>query len=205
VLLRAQEQRGRLLLSISRPLIVATASPNRRAILADAGLKFETAVPQADESVRDDETPEQYVKRLALAKAHSISGFDPDSLVLSADTCIDIEGEILGKPRDESHAREMLKRLSGKWHEVWGGIALRDDKTGKIDVRGLCTKVKFSKLSDKMIDWYIATGEPMERAGSYAIQGKGRTLVESVDGCFTNVIGISIPTVFEMLLAAAKD
>lgn len=184
---------------IDRPLILATASPNRRAILADAGLQFETAIPQADESVRDGESPEKYVKRLAETKARSISGFDPEALVLSADTCIDIEGEILGKPRDESHAKEMLERLSGKWHEVWGGIALRDDKAGKIDVRGLCTKVKFSKLSDEMIDWYISTGEPMERAGSYAIQGKGRALVESVDGCFTNVIGLSLPVVFEML------
>lgn len=184
---------------LARPLIVATASPNRRAILADAGLAFETAVPETDEFVRDGESPEQYVKRLSEAKARSISGFDSNALILSADTCIDIEGEILGKPRDESHAREMLKRLSGKTHEVWGGIALRDDKAGSVDVRGLCTKVKFSILSDEMIDWYISTGEPMNRAGSYAIQGKGRSLVESVDGCFTNVIGLSLPAVFEML------
>jgi septum formation protein len=165
----------------------------------DAGLQFETAVPQADESVRDGESPEQYVKRLAEAKARSISVVDSNALILSADTCIDIEGEILGKPRDEAHARKMLKRLSGKWHEVWGGIALRDDIVGTVDVRGLCTKVKFSKLSDQMIDWYISTGEPMDRAGSYAIQGKGRALVESVDGCYTNVIGLSLPAVFEML------
>lgn len=187
------------MLPLDRPFIVATASPNRRAILTDAGLEFVTAVPDTDESVRDGESPEKYVKRLAEAKALSISGFDSNALILSADTCIDIEGDILGKPRDESHAKEMLKRLSGKWHEVWGGIALRDDKAGKIDVRGLCTRVKFSKLTDEMIDWYVSTGEPMERAGSYAIQGKGRSLVESVDGCFTNVIGLSLPAVFEML------
>ena len=162
-------------------------------------MAFETAVPETDESVRAGESPEQYVKRLAEAKACSVSGFDSNALILSADTCIDIEGEILGKPRDESHASEMLKRLSGKWHEVWGGIALRDDKAGTVEVRGLCTEVKFLKLSDEMIDWYISTGEPMERAGSYAIQGKGRSLVESVDGCFTNVIGLSLPAVFEML------
>ena len=190
---------------LARPLIVATASPNRRAILADAGLAFETAVPETDESVRDGESPEQYVKRLAEAKARSVSGFDSNALILSADTCIDIEGDILGKPRDESHASEMLKRLSGKTHEVWGGIALRDDNVGKVDVRGLCTKVKFSKLSDEMIDWYISTGEPMNRAGSYAIQGKGRSLVESVEGCFTNVIGLSLPAVFEMLRAATHN
>ena len=187
------------MLPLARPLIVATASPNRRAILADAGLSFDTAIPDTDESVRDGESPEQYVKRLAEAKARSISDFDEQALILSADTCIDIEGDILGKPRDESHAKEMLKRLSGKWHEVWGGIALRDDAAGKIDVKGLCTKVKFSKLSKEMIDWYVSTGEPMERAGSYAIQGKGRSLVESVDGCFTNVIGLSLPVVFKML------
>ena len=162
-------------------------------------MAFETALPEADESVRAGESPEQYVKRLAEAKARSISGVDADALILSADTCIDIEGEILGKPRDESHASEMLKRLSGKTHEVWGGIALRDDKADTIDIRGLCTKVKFSKLSEEMISWYIGTGEPMNRAGSYAIQGKGRSLVESVDGCFTNVIGLSLPAVFEML------
>ena len=187
------------MLSLARPLIVATASPNRRAILKDAGLAFETAVPETDETVREGESPEQYVKRLAEAKARSISGVDAQALILSADTCIDIEGEILGKPRDEFHAKEMLARLSGQWHEVWGGIALRDDKAGTIDVRGLCTRVKFQKLTDEMIDWYVSTGEPMERAGSYAIQGKGRSLVESVDGCFTNVIGLSLPAVFEML------
>ena len=165
----------------------------------DAGLTFETAVPETDESVRDGEPPEQYVKRLAEAKARSIDGVAADALILSADTCIDIDGEILGKPRDKVHAKKMLKRLSGQWHEVWGGIALRDDKVGTVEVRGLCTKVKFSELTDDMIDWYVLTGEPMERAGSYAIQGKGRLLVESVDGCFTNVIGLSLPAVFEML------
>lgn len=187
------------MLSLVRPLIVATASPNRRAILKDAGLAFETAVPETDEAVREGESPEQYVKRLAEAKVRSISGVASDALILSADTCIDIEGEILGKPRDESHAKKMLERLSGQWHEVWGGIALRDDRADKIDVRGLCTRVKFSPLSPEMMDWYISTGEPMNRAGSYAIQGKGRALVESVDGCFTNVIGLSLPAVFEML------
>ena len=184
---------------LTRPLIVATASPNRRAILEDAGLQFETAVPETDESVRESETPEQYVKRLAEAKARSIESVDAEALILSADTCIDIEGEILGKPRDEPHAKAMLTRLSGQWHEVWGGIVLRDDKAGTVDVRGLCTKVKFLQLTNDMIDWYVSTGEPMNRAGAYAIQGKGRSLVESVDGCVTNVIGLSVPAVFEML------
>jgi septum formation protein len=186
-------------MAIGRPLIVATASPNRRAILRDAGLAFDVAEPNADESVQPNETPEQYVRRLAEAKALSITEAPKESLILTADTCIDIEGDILGKPSDEADARAMLRRLSGVWHEVWGGIALRDDQAGKIDVRSSCTKVKFVELSDEMIDWYISTGEPFGRAGSYAIQGHGRTLVESVNGCFTNVIGISIPLVFKML------
>ncbi len=187
------------MLQLERPLIVATASPNRRAILKDAGLTFGVAEPDVDESVRSGETPEEYVRRLASAKAQSIQDASADALILTADTCIDIEGDILGKPRDEDDARAMLKRLAGAWHEVWGGIALRDDSTGTIDVRSKVTRVKFMKLSEKLIDWYIATGEPFGRAGAYAIQGKGRTLVESVDGCFTNVIGISLPLVFEML------
>lgn len=156
-------------------------------------------MPETDESVREGEYPEQYVKRLAEAKARSIESVDAEALILSADTCIDIEGEILGKPCDEAHAKEILTRLSGQWHEVWGGIALRDDKAGTVDVRGLCTKVKFLQLTNDMIDWYVSTGEPMNRAGAYAIQGHGRTLVASVDGCFTNVIGISLPLVLEML------
>ncbi len=187
------------MLFTNRPLIVATSSQNRIAILAGAGLTFEIAVPSADESVRRGESPEQYVKRLADAKARSISLPDADPLVLTADTCIDIDGDILGKPDDDDHARTMLKRLSGQWHEVWGGIAVRDDRTARLDVRTKCTKVKFSRLTEAMIDWYIGTGEPIGRAGSYAIQGHGRTLVEAVDGCFTNVIGISLPLVFEML------
>jgi septum formation protein len=191
-------------MDIDRPLIVATASPNRRAILKDAGLVFDVAEPNADESVQLNETPEQYVRRLAEAKAWSITGVVKESLILTADTCIDIEGEILGKPRDEADARAMLSQLSGVWHEVWGGIALRDDTAGQIDVRSSCTKVKFVDLSDDMINWYISTGEPFGRAGSYAIQGHGRTLVESVNGCFTNVIGISIPLVFQMLRNACE-
>jgi septum formation protein len=184
---------------LTRPLIVATASPNRRAILADAGLAFDTAVPDVDESILPGDTPEGYVKRLALAKARAVTPPSPDHLVLTADTCIDIEGDILGKPSDEADARAMLMRLSGAWHEVWGGIALRDDGAGGIDVHSVCTRVRFSDLSDDMIDWYVATGEAMGRAGAYAIQGKGRALVAAVDGCFTNVIGISLPAVFEML------
>lgn len=187
------------MLLVGRRLIVATASPNRRAILADAGLAFDTAVPDVDESLLPDDMPEGYVERLAIAKAQAITLPSPDHLILTADTCIDIEGAILGKPSDEEHARAMLKRLSGVWHEVWGGIALRDDRARKLDVCSVCTKVRFSDLSDEMIDWYVATGEPMGRAGAYAIQGKGRTLIAKVDGCFTNVIGISIPVVFDLL------
>jgi len=224
------------MLLLTRPLIVATASPNRRAILTDAGLVFDTAVPEADESLLPGDVPEVYVRRLAEAKARSISAPSPDHLILTADTCVylhgssatvemtsrtaavrgrlqwlcrwrgrreplknDIEGDILGKPRDEHHARSMLKTLSGNWHEVWGGIALRDDRAGTVEVESVVTKVKFSKLSDEMIDWYVGTGEPFGRAGSYAIQGHGRALVSAVDGCFTNVIGISIPVVFAML------
>ena len=188
-----------MLQGIRRPLIIATASPNRRAILKDAGLAFETAVPSADESVHNGESPQHYVERLADAKARSVTLPSKEHLLIAADTCIDIEGDILGKPRDEADARAMLGRLSNVWHEVWGGIALRDGLSEEIGVRSMCTKVKFVDLSDEMIGWYIATGEPMGRAGAYAIQGHGRTLVESVNGCFTNVIGISIPVVFEML------
>lgn len=182
-----------------RHLIVATSSENRIAILADAGLTFEIATPSADESLVPGDTPQSYVRRLAETKARSITPPTPDHVILTADTCIDIEGDILGKPRDVHHAHAMLKRLSGERHEVWGGIALRDGHSGSIDVQSIMTKVKFSHLDQAMIDWYIATGEPFGRAGAYAIQGKGRTLVESVDGCFTNVIGISLPVVFAML------
>lgn len=197
------------MLLTDRPLVVATASPNRRTILTEAGLTFDTAVPDVDESLIPGDTPESYVKRLSEAKAHAVTPPSPEHLIITADTCIDIEGDILGKPRDEDDACAMLRRLSGVWHEVWGGIALRDDQAGKIGeqrvyVRSVCTKVRFSDLSDEMIDWYVETGEPMGRAGAYAIQGHGRTLVASVDGCFTNVIGISLPVVFELLGSKRK-
>lgn len=186
---------------LSRPLIVATASPNRRAILKEAGFIFDVAEPEADESVLPDEKPESYVRRLAQSKAQSITPPSPEHVILTADTCIDIDSVILGKPRDRDDARAMLKRLSGQWHEVWGGIALRDDQAERIDVRSKVTRVKFLDLSDDMIEWYVGTGEPMGRAGAYAIQGHGRTLVEAVDGCFTNVIGVSLPLVFSMFEA----
>jgi len=187
------------MLQLGRPLIVATSSINRIGILKDAGLVFDVAVPTADESVRSGEMPKAYVERLAAAKARSITPPSPEHLILTADTCIDIDSDILGKPRDENDARAMLARLSGTWHEVWSGVALRDDVKGSVDVRSVCTRVKFIALTAAMIDWYIATGEPTGRAGAYAIQGKGRVLIASVEGCYTNVIGISLPLVFEML------
>jgi septum formation protein len=142
------------------------------------------------------------VKRSALEKARSVEG--GGDVVLGADTIVVCEGEVLGKPRDERDARRMLRKLSGTWHRVYTGVALVS--AGALPARGKrrlvdyeCTEVAFRALSKREIDRYVETGEPMDKAGAYAIQGEGAGLVRTLRGCYTNVIGLPLPKLIEML------
>lgn len=186
-------------IDLRRPLVLATASEARRKLVADAGLVFTTMTVEIDESPLSGEDVGAYVERLARAKAEEVVPPSLDAMVVTVDTAIGLHGEIIGKPRDEDHAREILGVLSGNTHEVASAIAVRDVKGAAIEAELTRTAVKFWDLTDQAIDWYIETGEWKGRAGAYAVQGKGAALVESVNGCFTNVIGISMPSLFRML------
>ena len=188
------------IIEFTRPLVLASASPARRELLNDTGLKFATQVVAIDESVRAGEEVGAYCERLASAKALAAIPPSSDAVIVAVDTAIGLGGAVIGKPVDEKHAREILKQLSGMSHEVASGIAVRDVLKATMDTSVVLTEVKFVPLTDAMIDWYLSTGEWQGRAGAYAIQGKGAALIAEVKGCFTNVIGLSIPTLLKMLL-----
>lgn len=187
------------IIEFKRPLVLASASPARRKLLSDTGLAFATQAVAIDESAHAGEDVSAYCQRLARTKAETATPPSPDAVIIAVDTAIGLGKTIIGKPSDEQHARNILKQLSGKFHDVVSGIAIRDNLKATINTSVVCTKVKFIRLTDALIEWYLATGEWRDRAGAYAIQGKGSALISSVNGCFTNVIGLSIPILIEML------
>lgn len=165
-------------------LTLASASPQRRAILAQLGVEFEVVVPDVEELTGGD--PRATVVENALRKARAVAG-DP---VLAADTEVVLDGQVFGKAANSAEAREFLLRLSGRVHEVWGGLAVRRD--GAERTAHAVTRVRFRELDTADLAWYLGTGEWRDRAGAYAIQGKGATLVESIDGDFWNVVGLPL-------------
>ena len=188
-----------VIIDFKRPLVLASASEARRALLSGAGFSFIPDAVDIDEGARPGEDVTEYVSRLAEAKAEAAIPPSLNAVIVAVDTAIGLDDGIIGKPRDESHAREILRELSGKTHEVASAIAVRDLMSASIDVEITRTEVTFDALDVRMIDWYMSTGEWRGRAGAYAIQGKGASLVSNVRGCFTNVIGLSMPTLLRML------
>jgi len=185
--------------SMKRDIILASRSPARYQILKEAGLSLKRAFADIDESFQKGEGVDQHALRLAVEKARKIALKKKDAIIITADTIIVLGKKILGKPKNKREAKKFLTSLSGKWHEVHTGTVVLDIRHNYIQKKLVKTRVKFVKLTPKIIDWYVSTGEPMRAAGAYSIQSKGRALVESVDGCFTNVIGISIPVIMRML------
>ena len=174
------------------PLILASASPRRRELLASLGLSFRVVPARFDESGVDEPHPEALVRRLAHEKAAEVARVHADSLVIGADTVVVHEGTILGKPQSVGDARAMLRRLSGRTHHVYTGVALIHQASGRVQVEHEVTAVTFGELSPERIERYIATGEPMDKAGAYGIQGIGATLVRRVEGCYFNVVGLPL-------------
>lgn len=166
-------------------LILASASPRRKELLGHLGVPFEIVVTDIDESVHPGEAPDVYVERLALEKSKAASR--PNDLALGADTAVAIDGQILGKPNDVEDAIRMLGLLSGRTHEVFTGVGLSDGSS--VVVR---TEVTFTSLASPDIAWYVATGEPMDKAGAYGMQSIGGTFVESISGSYSNVIGLPL-------------
>jgi len=182
-------------------LILASASPRRRELLAQIGIGFTVLAVEADEIPRPGETPEQYVQRVAAEKswlARQAAGSDWP--VLAADTEVVLDGEVFGKPRDFGHARAMLKRLSGREHEVLSAVSLRHGGTHRQALsRSL---VAFRPVADAEIEAYWATGEPCDKAGAYAIQGLGAVFVERLAGSFSGVMGLPVFETAALLRAA---
>jgi len=190
-------------------IVLASASPRRHELLRQIGVRFEVRVPDIDESPSDGEAPVEYVRRLASAKAGAVSA-SADELIIAADTTVDVGSVILGKPLDDLDATAMLGRLSGRTHHVHTGVAVRLGDQEFVEV--CTTAVTFVELDEPTVDWYVATGEPIGKAGSYAIQGAGAALVSSIDGSVSNVIGLPLHLVVELaafagveLLAASSD
>lgn len=173
-------------------LVLASASPRRSSLLADLDLDFTVRPPQADESALPGERPPDLVARLAGEKARMT--VHPGEVVLAADTIVVIDDAILGKPADSADARAMLERLAGRDHEVYTGVALVDGAE-RIATRVERTQVRIRPMSSAEIAAYVAGGEPMDKAGAYAIQGWGAVYVEAITGNYTNVVGLPIPAV----------
>lgn len=183
----------------SMKIILASASPRRKEILENAGLKFKVVKSDIEETVFEDETPEELVKRLSHEKAAYIADKNRAELVIGSDTVVAIDGKILGKPADEKEAYNMLKMLSGRDHYVTTGVSMINREKG-IDVTNHCTSsVKFKNLSDSDIYDYISTGEFKDKAGSYGIQGFGAVLVEYIKGDYFNIVGFPISMASDMM------
>jgi septum formation protein len=180
-------------------LVLASSSPRREDILKQLKLKFTIVPGKIDESKYTETDPEKLVKKLALEKAKSVSDLVEDALIIAADTVVVYENEILGKPEDSEEAKEQLKLLSGKEHQVMTGIAVLSSETGELYVENNITIVKMLNISDETIDKYISTGEPLDKAGSYGIQGLGGLFVEGIKGSYYSVVGLPIHQLAEIL------
>lgn len=177
-------------------LVLASQSPRRSDILRQAGIAFIVRAAPVDETPLADEKPDDYVQRMAERKALAVTSAE-DEIVLAADTTVVIDGEILAKPADAIDAKRMLIKLSGRRHEVLTGICF---KRGASLIRDWAvTAVWFAPLTGEEIDEYVASGEPMDKAGAYAIQGLASKFVEKIDGCFFNVMGLPVALVYRHL------
>jgi len=186
--------------SLSLPkLVLASASPRRAEILRITGWDFEILPADVDEARRPGENAAAYVERVAREKAEAAALQVPDRLVLGADTIVLIDGKILGKPRDNEDARRMLWLLQDRRHQVMTGIAIVNGNSSTSLVAHESTDVEFSPMTEDEIDWYVATGEPMDKAGAYAIQGMGARFIEGITGDYFNVVGLPLRLLYKLV------
>ena len=177
-------------------IVLASSSPRRREILSALGLSFETRPSDVDESLRNGEPAFEAAERLAREKASAVAGGAPDALVVAADTLVVLDGEALGKPKDRADARRTLSRLAGRAHEVVTGVALA--RNGRLVSGRDVTRVHFAAMTPAEVDAYVASGEPDDRAGSYAIQGIGGLFVVRVEGSPSNVVGLPVRLLYTL-------
>ena len=181
-------------------LILASKSPRRHEIMRFMGLPFTDEFCTEPESVEKGLSSAETVMRLARQKAQFALRLHPDACIIGADTIVDLDGEIIGKPHSPEDAVRTLSRMQGRSHTVYTGLAVL--KRGYEDIRCITTKVRFRPMSEKEIRWYVSTGDPLDKAGSYGAQGLGSVFVDSIEGNYFNVIGLPAPVLYEMLLKA---
>lgn len=181
-------------------IILASASPRRSSLLKRLGIRFSVLPSNVDERSVSITDPISYVKRVASLKAESVSARVRHGVIIGADTAVVINKRMIGKPKDERDAFRTLRLLSGKTHTVITGVCVIDKYSGKRRVIAASTRVRFRKLSGRIIKWYISTGDPMGKAGSYAIQGKGAVLVDSIHGDYNNIVGLPLAALARILI-----
>lgn len=186
-----------------QPLILASASPRRRQLLSNLALEFSVQVADVDESLEPAEPPNQVVLRLSKQKAMTVGSKQADPCwILAADTVVALQGEILGKPGSPQEAREMLSRLRGNIHQVWTGVALQSpEQLFQVAVK---TAVHFRDFNDDELEEYVNTGEPMDKAGAYGIQGWGGLLTKGIEGSWSNVVGLPLEATASLFRQAGR-
>ena len=181
-------------------LVLASSSPRRAAVLAAAGFEFEVAAASVDESRHASEPAEAYVRRLAERKAQAVaSGVVPPAIVIGADTVVELDGDVLGKPASGEDAARMLRGLSGRTHQVLTGLAVLKIPEDVVRVEIEKTKVTFAPLQEAEITVYVAREEPLDKAGAYAIQGLGGRYITRVEGCYFNIVGLPLARLYRIL------
>jgi septum formation protein len=184
---------------LDKPIILASSSPRRQELLRQIGIPFRTMPSDVDEGILAGESPEKYAVRVALDKASSVASQVKSGIVIGADTIVVLRDEVLGKPADARDAVRMLSMLSGKMHRVITGLAVVDVATETVKTASAVTRVWFHPLSHETIESYVATGEPLDKAGAYGIQERGAVFVERVDGCYFNVVGLPLSLLMGLL------
>lgn len=190
---------------MSERFVLASSSPRRRELLASIGLHFD-AIPSAIPEVpQTGESPEEYVARLSREKAAAVGGKHPDRWVIAADTTVVLGDTLLEKPADAADAKRMLAAIAGRTHIVYTGVTLQRLSASYRETRVAETEVRMMQLSERDIEWYVRTGEPLDKAGAYAAQGVGGMFIESIHGSYSNVVGLPLALLFQMLRKAGID
>lgn len=184
-------------------LTLASGSPRRAEILTAVGWEFTVAVPDIDESELPGESPETYVQRLALEKAEAVAAKNIEGVILAADTTVVIDGQIIGKPVDMDDARRMLRMLSGKRHEVLTGVAVLRDGDVRIGLQR--TGVKFAELTEAEVNFLAEMGDPLDKAGAYAVQAQAALFIQAIEGDYWNVVGLPISLVYRLIRDCQND
>ena len=184
-------------------IILASASPRRRSLLESVGINVEVCPPELEEIIKEGESPQEFTQRVAREKAEKVLlklDFKEDFWIISADTTVVCQGKVLNKPIDATEAKAMLSLISGKTHKVVTSFCVIGSKNKNERVETVESFVSFREMSDKEIDWYISTEEPLDKAGAYGAQGFGTIFIHSIDGSYTNVVGLPLSQLIKVLL-----